>query len=165
LRRLTAGAVSLGAVTLLGALMVGSSVVAYRHWGSRGESLSDGRRIHKEYDAGGQLTMIAYDAYGRHRPDTWSYFDHGRLVRTEVDRDGDGVLDTWYYYDAEGNVTRTGFSTKHDGVVDAWRYESPDGVLIKIEYSATRDGRITRTEYYEGNVVTRVADSLGVARQ
>lgn len=148
-------------LTIAGALIVCSGLIAFRKWGPYGNRLSDSPGVQRQYDADGQLTRIVYDAHGRHRPDTWSYFDHGRVVRTDCDEDGDGAVDTWYYYDGDGNVTKTGFSTKHDGVVDAWRFENPGGVLAKIEYSATRDGRITRTEFYKGNAVTRVADDLG----
>jgi hypothetical protein len=143
------------------AITIGSGVVAYRRWGPYGESVQTSPGIHREYDVDGQLKTIVYDAHGRHKPDTWSYFDHGRLLRTEVDTDGDGIIDTWYYYGPDGDVTKTGFSTRHDGVVDGWRFETPAGALVKIEYSAGRDGRVTRTEFYDGNTVTRVAESDG----
>lgn len=145
------------ALLVAGILAIG--VGTYHAWGPYGQRAQDSPGIHRDYDANGQLQRIVYDAHGRHRADTWSYFDRGRVLRTDVDQDGDGLVDTSYYYDADGNVTKTGFSTKHDGVIDAWRFEAPDGALVKIEYSGGRDGRVTRTEYYERDAVVRVADS------
>jgi hypothetical protein len=160
-RRVAARISGLAGLALAAAVIVGSGVIAFSTWGPYGQVLKNSPGIRRQYDPNGQLTLIVYDAHGRHRPDTWSYFDRGRVVRTEVDEDGDGAVDTWYYYDAAGNVMKTGFSTKHDDTVDAWRFEDADGALVKVEYSAKRDGRITRTEFYAGNVVTRVVDDLG----
>lgn len=146
---------------LVVAVIVAVGVGTYQAWGPYGERSRDTPGVHRDYDENGQLQRLVYDAHGRHRPDTWSYFDRGRLLRTDVDQDGDGLVDTSYHYDADGNVTKTGFSTKHDGVIDAWRFESAEGALVKIEYSGNRDGRITRTEYYERDTIVRVADSHG----
>jgi hypothetical protein len=141
------------------ATTVGSGVFAYVKWGPYGSPIVDARRIHREYTPTGELRLIEYDAHNRHKADTWSYFDHGHVVRTEVDEDGDGVVDTWYYYDAAGEVQKTGSSTRKDGIVDVWRYQAPDGAVTKIEYSGARDGTISRTELYDGNMLVRTIDS------
>jgi hypothetical protein len=135
---------------------VGAGLAALGHSGRYGRTYPDDPRVHREFDpVTGQLIQLIYDASGNHKADTWSYFANGKVVRTEVDEDEDGKIDTWYYYNANEEVEKTGFSTQKDGVVDAWRYETPDGALTRIEYSSARDGVVTRRDFYEHNAVVR----------
>jgi len=136
-----------------GAAVVSGAIV-YRISGPYGEM---DPRVQRVYDPGTKrLKVIMADTAGRGKVDTWYYMDDDRLVRMEVDRDGDGVIDRWEYFGPDGKLQKIGFSTRDDGHVDAWRYRGPDGQLVKIEYSAGRDGIVTSTDYYDHGAKVRV---------
>jgi antitoxin component YwqK of YwqJK toxin-antitoxin module len=111
------------------------------------------RQIEATYDATGKLRLLVYDSNGNGKPDTWSYMDGARIVRVEIDKDEDGVLDRWEYYDANQRLERVGTSRANDGNVDTWTYPAADGTTSRVELSTKRDGRVTRTEFYEGGVL------------
>lgn len=52
-----------------------------------------------------------------------SLFGLAIVVRTEVDRDDDGRIDTWYLYGPDGKLTKTGTSSTNNGVADTWVVE------------------------------------------
>lgn len=60
------------------------------------------------YDANGAISVLELDANHDGRSDSWTFFDHGKRVRMEVDEDGDGVVDRWYYYSADESLARVG---------------------------------------------------------
>ena len=103
----------------------------------------------------GKLELITYDTNKDGKVDAWSHMDGTRLVSMEVDRDFDGVVDRWEYYNAGGALERVGFSRANDGKVDAWAYQGADGQVARIEVSTRRDGRVNRTEFYEGGALAR----------
>lgn len=73
--------------------------------GRYGEGLRSDPRADRHYDPHtGELHSVAYDADGDLKPDSWAYFEHGRVVRMTVDADGDGVIDRAYSYDADGEA-------------------------------------------------------------
>jgi hypothetical protein len=80
--------------------------------------------------------------------------DGTRLVSMEIDRNFDGVIDRWEYYDASGSLEKVGFSRANDGTVDAWAYQDKNGRLARIEVSTRRDGKVNRLEFYEGEAGT-----------
>lgn len=96
-----------------------SGVVAYRAGGPYGDRNEQDPRVRRVYDpASGKLTMVAYAADGSLRLDHWCYMDGERLVRMDVDEDGDGAVDRREYYGPgerlevteyldHGRVTRT----------------------------------------------------------
>lgn len=45
--------------------------------------------MRSERDLGGRSTTKSW------KPDTWEYYEEGRLIRVGRDTDGDGVVDTW----------------------------------------------------------------------
>lgn len=106
----------------------------------------------------GKLQLLKYDSNGDGKVDTWSYMDGTRVLRIEIDKDEDGKLDRWEYYDADQKLTKTGTSRANDGKEDAWSYTGPDGMIARIDVSTRRDGKITRTEYYEKNVLVRAEE-------
>lgn len=112
-------------LSLFGVVIVGSGLMAFRNSGRYGTPAPDDRRVHRERDASGQITKLIYDVNGNFKPDTTSYVANGVVVRTEVDRDEDGRIDTWYLYGPDGKLTRTGSSSKNDGVADTWVDEPP----------------------------------------
>jgi hypothetical protein len=65
-----------------------------------------------EYYEGGKLARREYDTSGRHRIDTWDFFDPGLAVdpktgrpahpsRRERDTSGDGQVDQWWAWDGD----------------------------------------------------------------
>ena len=104
------------------------------------------RRIDPEYDAHtGKLKLLKYDANGNGKVDTWSHMEGARVIRIDIDRDEDGKIDRWEYYDADQRLVKVGFSRASDGREDAWSYSDPDGTIIRIDTrSAEYVGRIQK---------------------
>ena len=101
-------------------------------------------------DETGRLRELTSDANGDGIVDTWTEMDGPRPVRSRIDRDQDGTIDRWEYYDAEGRLLKVGFSRPGDGTPDAWAYAGPSGRVERVELSSARDeGRIDRWERYE----------------
>jgi len=103
------------------------------------------------YDqATGRLTNLTYDANRNGRIDTWTEMDGVQPLRSRIDRDEDGTVDRWEYYDDEGRLAKVGFSRHDDGKPDAWAFAGADGKVHRIEISSTGDEHgIDRWEYYD----------------
>jgi hypothetical protein len=116
-------------------------------------------------DKTGRLERLDYDTRNSGRIDTRCYMDGTRILRIEVDRDGDGKVDRWEYYGANDTLEKVGVSRRNDGIPDAWAYEGPDGSLARLEISTAHDGKVSRTEYYEHGVLVRSEeDTAGSGR-
>ena len=97
----------------------------------------------------GALRELTYDANRNGRIDTWTDMQGSRPVRARIDRDEDGTIDRWEYYDEKGGLVKVGFSRRGDGAPDAWAYPASDGTVHQVELSSTRDERrIDRRERY-----------------
>ena len=109
------------------------------------------------YDkATGKLTQLTYDANKNGTIDTWTDMDGTRPVRSRIDRDEDGRIDRWEYYDAAGALLKVGFSRGQTGTPDAWAFSGPDGQIARVEISSTGDeNKIDRREAYEHGVLVR----------
>jgi hypothetical protein len=103
------------------------------------------------YDpATGKLTQLTYDANRNGRVDTWTSMEGARPLRSRIDRNEDGKIDRWEYYDDSGVLVKVGFSRKDDGEPDAWAFAGADGQVQRIEFSSTgNETRIDRREYYD----------------
>jgi hypothetical protein len=113
----------------------------------------------------GKLTMLTFDSKKAGKIDTWSYMDGTRIVRIEIDRDGDGKVDRWEYYGADQKVEKIGLSRSNDGKVDAWAYPAADGSIARMEISTKRDDKVTRIEHYQAGILSRVEeDTQGSGR-
>jgi hypothetical protein len=98
----------------------------------------------------GRLKELTYDANKNGRIDTWTDMDGTRPLRARIDRNEDGTLDRWEYYDDRGQLTKVGFSRRDDGKPDAWAFSGADGKVARIEISSTGDDRkIDRWEHYD----------------
>jgi hypothetical protein len=108
------------------------------------------------YDATtGKLKELAYDSDHNGKPDTWTDMDGARPVQTRIDRNEDGKLDRWEYYDEKSMLVKVGFSRTDDGKVDAWAFAGPDGKVQRIEISsAADDKKIDRWEHYDARGMT-----------
>lgn len=123
-----------------------------------GPSTAD-QNIEPVYDTQtGRLRMLKYDSDGDGQPDTLSYMDGARVLRIELDRDEDGRVERWEYYDADQKLEKVGFSRAGDGKEDAWSYARSDGSIARIDMSLARDGKVTRREYYENDAVARAEE-------
>lgn len=112
-----------------------------------------------EYDAAtGALRAVAFDFNHSGRNDAVMYLDGTRLVRIELDLDGNGKVERWDFYGPDGHVAKVGLSQRNDGVMDAEAYYTNSGALERLRISTKRDGRYDRTEYYENNHLVRSED-------
>ncbi|HVL68555.1 MAG TPA: hypothetical protein VM364_14935 [Vicinamibacterales bacterium] len=107
------------------------------------------------YDpATGRLKELTYDSNKNGVIDTWTQMDGARPVMSKIDRDEDGIIDRWEYYDADGKLSKVGFSRADDGKVDAWAFSTPDGQIERVEISSVGDEkRIDRWERYRNGVL------------
>ena len=94
-------AIAVCAMGVLGAAAGG--LVEWRMHGPYGERDS---RIWRSVDTGTGQAVIAFNARGYGRPNTWCFLDGTRLVRMEFDRNEDGVIDRWEYYASDGTLDR-----------------------------------------------------------
>lgn len=98
----------------------------------------------------GKLKELTFDQNKNGTIDTWTEMDAARPVLTRMDRNEDGKLDRWEYYDKQGQLEKVGFSRKDDGKPDAWAFAAADGTVARIEISSSADmGRIDRWERYD----------------
>ena len=109
------------------------------------------------YDkATGKLKELTYDANQNGKIDTWTEMDGARPLRSRIDRDEDGRIDRWEYYDANGALAKVGLTRRQGDKPDAWAYSGPDGEIARIDSSSTADeNRIDRREFYEHGVLAR----------
>jgi hypothetical protein len=107
----------------------------------------------------GKLTELTYDSNHNGRVDTWTEMDGARPLRTRIDRNEDGKLDRWEYYDPGGQLQKVGFSRKDDGKADAWAFSAADGKIERIEISSAGDEKkIDRWEHYDASGLVRAED-------
>ena len=98
----------------------------------------------------GRLKELAYDATTNGRVDTWTDMDGTKPLRSRIDRNDDGTIDRWEYYDEKSRLVKVGFSRRADGTPDAWAFSGDDGKVQRIELSSARDeNKIDRIEYYD----------------
>ena len=87
--------------------------------------------------------------------------DGPRPLSSRIDRDEDGKIDRWEYYDDKGELTKVGFSRNDDGKADAWAFAGGDGNVQRIEVSSSGDEtKIDRWEYYDESAALN-ADAAG----
>ena len=110
-------------------------------------------RVTAVYDAGGAIRRIDYDTDRDGRIDMRAYLLNGRTVRIEADGNGDGVVDRWEYYGANGSLDRLGTSSESDGVEDTWVVQSGD--QMRVDISTRRDGVADRHELHEHGTLLR----------
>lgn len=109
------------------------------------------------YDkATGKLKALTYDANHNGKIDTWTDMDGARPLRSRIDRDEDGRIDRWEYYDQTGALMKVGYSRRNADAPDAWAFSGADGQVARVESSSTGDeNRIDRREFYENGALAR----------
>ena len=106
----------------------------------------------------GRLELITYDTNRDGKVDAWSRMDGTRLVRMDIDKDFDGIVDRWEYYTSDGALEKVGFSRQRDGKVDAWAFQGQDGQVSRIEIATRRDEVVRRWEMYEKGALVRAEE-------
>jgi hypothetical protein len=103
----------------------------------------------------GKLKQLAYDSNHNGTPDTWTDMNGTRPVETRIDRNEDGRLDRWEYYDEKSTLVKVGFSRTDNGKADAWAFSGADGKIQRIEISSVGDDKkIDRWEHYDARGMT-----------
>lgn len=112
-----------------------------------------------EYDhKTGRLQRLVFDSNDDGRNDAAGVMNGARVSRIEFDTNGNGAVDRWDFYDADGRLARIGVSRQDDGVMDAVGLYGPDQQLQQFEVSTSRDGRFDRVEFYESGLLGRVEE-------
>lgn len=107
----------------------------------------------------GRLKELTFDQDKNGKIDTWTDMDGARPVLTRMDRNEDGKLDRWEYYNPQGQLEKVGFSRKDDGKADAWAFAGADGKIERIEISSTADvNKIDRWEQYDAIGLVRAEE-------
>ena len=105
------------------------------------------------YDQAGLLVRLDYDTDRDGRTDMRAYLDNGRTVRIEADGNGDGRIDRWEYYAADGRLERLGTSSESDGIEDTW--VAQNGNEMRVDVSTRRNGIANRHEFHDGGRLVR----------
>jgi hypothetical protein len=117
------------------------------------------KRLEPVYDpVTGKLQLLRYDSKGNGQFDTFRYMDGARVIRVEIDSDGDGKIDRWEHYGPDQKLEKVGFSLQNDGKEDAWAWAGPDGATARVESSPRRDGKVSRIDHYEHGVLVRAEE-------
>jgi hypothetical protein len=110
-------------------------------------------RVTPVYDPAGTIRRLDYDTDRDGHVDMRAYLENGRTVRIEADGNGDGVIDRWEYYRADGQLDRLGTSSGSDGVEDTWVVQSGD--RMQVDIATRRDGVADRHEFHDKGVLVR----------
>jgi antitoxin component YwqK of YwqJK toxin-antitoxin module len=109
------------------------------------------------YDTMGQLVRILHDSNGDGRPDRIAHYKDGKTIfLIEIDLDGDGWIDRWEHYDANGRLEKVGQWRQARGKEDTFTTLGPDGKPARVEYDDDGDGVIDRAEVLRGGQVVGV---------
>ena len=109
----------------------------------------------------GRLSRIDIDRNKDGRIETFSYWDAARVIRIEIDSDHDGRIERWEHYDEHNVLTRVGSSRIDDGIEDTWAYPDSKGELDRVETDANRDGVIDKRESFTaGGTAARVLSAV-----
>ena len=119
----------------------------------------DARRdapVQASYDNIGKLRLLTYDSDGNAKPDTWAYMDGTRILRVEIDKNEDGVIERREYYDARKALEKVEISTTSDGKITRTEFYDA-GALARAEEDTNADGNVDRWETYANGLVQSVA--------
>lgn len=78
--------------------------------------------------------------------------DKARRVKIGFSVGGNGPLDAWQYWGADGQLEEIRLSRRPDGVVDRWEYYVK-GQLARVEEDANHDGRVDLWQTYEAGIL------------
>ena len=105
-----------------------------------------------EYDVNGRLSRLLYDRDHDGTVETWGYMSGTRVIRVEVDENGDGKVDRWEFHHEAGAGAAAGAPAVPDSPAGA------DKTIERIERATRFDGRITRREFFDAGALTRLEE-------
>jgi hypothetical protein len=96
----------------------------------------------------GKIVRSQKDKNGDGKPDFFCRYRNGFKSRAYADLNFDGKIDAWYYYNEKGALVREDRDTDKDGKPDAF-YEYPEGSrqFVWKQYDRNGDGKIDRRLY------------------
>ncbi len=98
----------------------------------------------------GRLEQIVSDRDGDGVKETRAFMDGARLLRIEIDRNADGQVDRWEFYDdADG-------APPAEQAAPAGQAGEP--TISRAEEANGSSSRVTRREFYENGVLARVEE-------
>ena len=106
----------------------------------------------------GKLSRLTVNGAKDGNPNIISYMDGAKVVRIEIDKDEDGLVERWEYYSPDQKLAKVGFSRSNNGKPDAWAFQNDDGSVARLEISTRRDGKVDRTEYYLAGELSRAEE-------
>jgi len=113
----------------------------------------------------GRLQQLDYDPDGNGRVNIRTVMDGSRPVRSLIDKNEDGIVERWEYYDESARVVKVGVASRGDGREDTWMFPAPDGRVSRIERSTLQDGKVTRWEDHgAGGILAAREDADGDGR-
>lgn len=145
--------------------LYGDGAFSYGYWHVQDPETGKVQLVHESRTATGvvrrvidgtTLKEVQLDVDAGGRAHTRVLVNGTDIAVVERDRDGDGKIDSWEYYDSKQKLLKVGFSLAGDGVLNAWAYRGSDGEISKVEVSTRRDGVVDRWEYYEKGQLARV---------
>jgi hypothetical protein len=104
---------------------------------------SDQLAVTAAYDVRtGQLKLLRSDRNRDGHDDAWVYMAGTRMLRAEVDENGDNCIDRWETYADDGAAAGTSSADQTAG-------------LIRVAIAERRNGIVSRTEFYDRARLTR----------
>ena len=88
------------------------------------------------------------------KPDHFYTYRNGKLSKAEVDRNFDGKIDEWDFYDREGRLEREELDENFDGRPDAWFFYV-NGVVQRGEQDTDFNGQPDWFFFYENGMLVR----------
>ena len=89
------------------------------------------------------------------KPDHFYTYANGKISKIEVDRNGDGKIDEWEYFDSEGRPDRIEYDNNFDGRPDVW-YFFKNGTVVRSEEDTDFNGKPDWFGYYENGILLRM---------
>ncbi len=89
------------------------------------------------------------------KPDHFYTYRNGKISKIEVDRNFDGKIDEWEFYDREGQIERVEFDQNFDGRPDLWRFYE-NGLLVRSEQDTDFNGQPDWFGFYENGILVRL---------
>jgi hypothetical protein len=94
------------------------------------------------------------DRNGDGRPDEWTYSENGRPVQDALDDDFDGRVDRIRHYDAKGRLVSSDEDLNGDGIMETTSlYEN--GKLVRRRTDSNGDGQADTWSFYDGDELLR----------
>ena len=89
------------------------------------------------------------------RPDVFYVYEGGKMVRSENDRNHDGKIDEWSFYDAEGRTVRAESDQNFDGKADVW-YAYQKAEIVTEKRDTDFNGLVDDVTTFANGIATRV---------